>query len=106
MKVKHVASEVRMEIDLLIYDLNVAIEIDGPAHWDEKFRGKERLQQQKRRDQAKNAAVLNAGLSLIRVMANGESEFNCTQLLDRLDKELKKIQKKGPLKGIKTIRMK
>jgi len=55
-----------LEIDILIPDLKLAIEIDGPSHHLPIY-GEDKLQKKREADQRKNGLLISAGYSVIRV---------------------------------------
>jgi len=56
----------KMHFDLFIHDLGVVIEIDGPAHSTDIW-GKDKLARTKKSDRLKNAQIMDAGFTLIRI---------------------------------------
>ena len=56
----------RLQIDLYIPTMNVAIEVDGPSHFEPVW-GDEALKRNKKYDDKKSGLILGKGLSLIRI---------------------------------------
>ncbi len=93
----------RLQIDLFLPELNVAIEVDGPSHdlpvWGEKV-----LRRNQRADREKNGLVLARGLVLIRVKHRRNlSAKRQRDLLGGLLEILKKIEQKFPPKNERLI---
>jgi len=63
---QHLISNEKMHLDLLVRDLAVAIEVDGPSH-DQPIWGKEKLVKSKAADTKKEGLLMGAGFSIIRV---------------------------------------
>lgn len=63
---KHTIMNEKMEIDILIPALGVAIEVDGVSHFDSVW-GQKRLDKQKDADTRKNGLIAMSGYCLIRV---------------------------------------
>lgn len=59
-------SNERLQVDLFLTELNVAIEIDGPAHFFPIW-GEESLERHIKADEQKTGLLLDAGFTLIRV---------------------------------------
>lgn len=63
---EHIIEQEALQIDMLLPDLKVAIEVDGPTHFEPVW-GEANLQKHIRRDQIKNGLLLSAGYTVIRI---------------------------------------
>jgi very-short-patch-repair endonuclease len=59
-------SNTKLQIDLFLPTMNLAIEVDGPSHFSPIW-GEDALERNKRYDEKKNGLLTGKGLSLIRV---------------------------------------
>lgn len=59
-------SNTKLQIDLFLPTMNLAIEVDGPSHFSPIW-GEEALQRNKKYDEKKNGLLAGKGLSLIRI---------------------------------------
>ncbi len=93
----------RLQIDLFLPDINIAIEVDGPSH-DLPVWGEEVLKRNQRADREKNGLVLARGLVLIRVKHRRNlSAKRKRDLLGDLIVVLKQIEQKFPPKNERLI---
>ncbi len=101
---KALISNVNLEIDMLIPDLNVAIEIDGPSHFLPIW-GEETLKRNIRADAEKSALLLNAGYCMIRVkdMTTTRTKRGLRIAGELLIEALKKVSNKFPSIGERLI---
>jgi len=96
----------KLEIDLYIPRLNVAIEIDGPSHflpiWGEK-----NLQRHIKADAHKSGLLLNAGVMVLRVkcVTKNLSKRKQQYVLDAILHKLKEIEENFPPRGQRYIEM-
>lgn len=86
----HMMVNEKLHIDIMLPDLNVAIEVDGPSH-SEPVWGEGVLARNQRSDNVKTGLVLSQGLVLIRVkypktLTQIKKRDRLTKLLDALDK--------------------
>jgi very-short-patch-repair endonuclease len=96
---KHILSNEKLEIDLFIHDLSVAIECDGPTHFLPIY-GEEQLEIVKKRDKQKDGLVLSGGCCLIRVrQAKNLSNLFVEKSWGKLHEILKNIEAKFPPQG-------
>lgn len=58
--------EEKLEVDIIVKDLNLAIEIDGISHFEPVW-GEEKLESQQNADRKKYGILLNSGLNILRV---------------------------------------
>lgn len=101
-----------LEIDLLLPELQTVIEVDGPSHFipiwgDTDQKRYENLQRQIKSDSHKSGIILSHGFVMIRVkhLCKSISEKNKRDLLNKILKELKKIEKKFPPQGKRFIEL-
>lgn len=94
----------RLQIDLLIPALNIAIEVDGPSHY-ENIWGDEVLRKNQQRDREKNGLLLRQGFVIIRIrQGRGSlSEKFKRETLKSLLAQVESIQKKRPKAGQRYI---
>lgn len=89
-------SNTKLQIDIFIPSISVAIEIDGPSHFEPVW-GNEALKRNIKYDQKKTGLILGKGLVLIRIKQ--KSDFSKTRafvVYDKLLQILKNIQKNFP----------
>lgn len=101
---KGIAYNRELELDILLPDLNVVIEVDGPSHFLPIW-GQASLDRQIRADNEKAESIKKAGLVLIRIknMAKDVSEKHKRDAVAQILPELKKIEKKFPPKKKRVI---
>lgn len=63
---EQILSNTKLQIDLFLPQLNVAIEVDGPSHFKPVW-GQDNLNKNKKYDNKKNGLILGKGLYLIRI---------------------------------------
>ena len=68
----------KLQIDLFIPKLNVAIEVDGPSHFEPVW-GDDSLQKNKKYDNKKTGLIIGKGLYLIRIKQS--KDFSTTRAL-------------------------
>lgn len=92
------------ELDLFLPDLMVAVEIDGPQHF-EAIYGDRPLEKTIMFDSVKNGALLSRGLCIIRIkyMVKNLTLTLEQKLIKIVVDELEKIKKKFPEKGKRFI---
>lgn len=95
-----------LEIDLFIPTLNVAIEVDGPAHFLPIW-GQDRLKKHLTADAKKAGLLLGHGYILIRIKhtRTNISEKYKRDVLSKLLTALNKIKKKAPAKNKRFIEL-
>lgn len=100
---EHLLVNERIHLDIYLPDLNTAIEIDGPSHFLPIW-GEEKLKKIQQTDSMKDGLLLTAGLCIIRLRQEKNlSTFYIDELINKLDIELLKIQKKFPPIGKRRI---
>jgi len=86
----------RLQIDLFIPTLKVAIEIDGPSHR-EAIWGQKSLNRNIKADREKSGLILNSGLVMLRVRAKPRvSDKYCRDLYTLIKEKLDQIKTKYP----------
>lgn len=86
----------KLQIDIMIPTINVAIEIDGPSHFLPVW-GEQTLQRNKKYDSKKEGLILGKGLVLIRVKQTMDfSKSRADKLYVDLNRILKEIQNNFP----------
>lgn len=100
---EHYVVREKLQIDLFIPSLNVAIEVDGPSHFNDIW-GEDVLAKNKQRDLEKNGLLLQRGCVIIRVKQTKRisNKFKRDVLKDLL-KVLEQIKIKVPTKGNRCI---
>lgn len=63
---EHILKNEKFHIDLYVEDVALAIEIDGPMHFEPVY-GEEKLQKRQAADFQKNGLILSSGMALVRV---------------------------------------
>tara|TARA_R110000823_G_scaffold20525_2_gene62741 strand:+ start:164 stop:937 length:774 start_codon:yes stop_codon:yes gene_type:complete len=100
---RHMLLNERLEIDMFVPELSVAIEIDGPSHFLPVW-GQEALEKTQKSDRQKSGLVLSSGMILIRIKhTKGLSEKYKRETLISLKSELDKLKKKFPSKDERLI---
>lgn len=86
----------KLQIDLFIPKLNVAIEVDGPSHFEPVW-GDDALKRNRKYDDKKTGLILGKGLYLIRIKQNKDfSKSRGLLILDKLQKILDDIKNNKP----------
>ena len=101
---EHWVERERLQIDLLVPALNLAIEVDGPSHYEDIW-GEEVLRKNQQRDHEKNGLLLRQGFVIIRIrQGRGSlSEKFKRDTFKNLLSEMEKIKKKRPKEGQRYI---
>ncbi len=96
----------KLEIDLLVTNLSVAIEVDGPSHFLPIW-GAESLQRNIKSDLEKTGLLLAQGLVVIRVkqMSSNISNLLKRNTLNIVLEAVKKIENKFPLRNKRLIEL-
>lgn len=93
----------KLQIDLFLPTLNVAIEIDGPSHFKPVW-GQESLKRNKGYDNKKTGLILGKGLVLIRIkQAKDFSKARAQTIYNTLKDQLIKIQNQFPDKDNRNL---
>lgn len=64
----HYVSDEKFEIDIAIYKDSLAIEVDGPTHWDPAIYGEENLKKVKEKDNRKDKMLNGMGWKVLRLL--------------------------------------
>jgi very-short-patch-repair endonuclease len=84
----------KLQIDLFLPKHNIAIEVDGPSHFEPVW-GDDALSRNKKYDDKKSGLILGKGLFLIRIKQSKDfSNARANIILDDLLSEIANIQKK------------
>lgn len=93
----------KLQIDLFLPTLNVAIEVDGPSHFKPVW-GQENLKRNKGYDNKKTGLILGKGLVLIRIKQTKDfSKARAQKIYSKLFDELNNIQQKFPNKDNRNL---
>jgi len=93
----------RLQVDLLLPELNIAIEVDGPSHFKPVW-GYDALQRNIRADKEKTGLLIGRGLVLIRVrQTKSLSDKYLRDILSDVLDTIRKIKKKFPSEGERQI---
>lgn len=96
-------SNTKLQIDLFLPILNVAIEVDGPSHFEPVW-GETTLKRNKGYDNKKTGLILGKGLVLIRVRQLKDFSNSRAQLIyNKLKLKLSDIENKFPDQDNRTI---
>lgn len=86
----------KLQIDLFLPSINVAIEVDGPSHFEPVW-GDQALQRNISYDTKKQGLILGKGLALIRIKQNKDfSKARAHVIYDELKKIIDNIKNKFP----------
>lgn len=92
-----------LQIDLFIPDLNVALEVDGPSHFEDIW-GADNLRKNQARDNEKTGLLLQRGCVIIRVrQTQALSEKYKRDTLANVIQTLEHIKRKKPVRGKRHI---
>lgn len=98
-------SNTKLQIDLFLPTMNIAIEVDGPSHFKEVW-GTDTLKKNVKYDNKKTGLILGKGLVLIRIRQEMDySESRANIVFDRLIAEVEKINHKFPDPGFREIKI-
>ena len=96
---EHLLVNERLQIDLFVPKLNVAIEVDGPSHFLPIW-GQKTLQRNQKSDAQKNGLLLGKGLIIVRVRYQSAlSHKNKRDISNKLLSLIKQIETKRPPVG-------
>lgn len=92
------------KIDLFLPAYNLAIEIDGPAHR-EAIYGPDKLESSKAKDKAKDQAMKQMGMTIIRIIDNqkGISKYNTKVVMDFILETIKMLETNSHLYRVVEI---
>jgi len=93
----------KFHIDLYIPSCRMAIEVDGPMHFEPVF-GEEKLKRRQAADFQKNGLILSSGMVLVRVkLTKKESQRYLRYILESIEKVIKNVETNFPEKGKRYI---
>jgi len=102
---EQILSNTKLQIDLFLPTINVAIEVDGPSHFKEVW-GKDTLKKNIRYDNKKTGLILGKGLVLIRIKQTMDfSRARASLIYTKLVEILQKVQKDFPQPGHREIKI-
>lgn len=100
---EQVLSNTKLQIDIFIPKLNIAIEIDGPSHFLPVW-GNDALSRNIKYDNKKTGLILGKGYVLIRIkQARDFSKTRASLIYDKLLKTIQSIQENFPTINNRTI---
>lgn len=100
---EQILSNTKLQIDLFLPELNVAIEVDGPSHFLPVW-GEETLQRNIKYDNKKSGLILGKGLVLIRIKQMSDfSPSRAKIIMDDLLQTIEKIKIKFPSSNDRII---
>lgn len=89
-------SNTKLQIDLFLPTMNVAVEIDGPSHFSPIW-GEDALKKNKKYDNKKNGLILGRGMALIRIKQTKDYSPSRAEIIaSKLLSQLTDIQDKFP----------
>jgi very-short-patch-repair endonuclease len=98
-------SNTKLQIDLFIPKMNVAIEVDGPSHFEPVW-GDDALKRNKKYDNKKSGLIIGKGLVLIRIKQKRDfSKSRADIIYKKLKVELDKIHSKFPSSNNRIINL-
>lgn len=85
---EHILSNTKLQIDLFIATLNLAIEVDGPSHF-ENIWGDQSLSRNKKYDNKKEGLLIGKGISILRIKQSYDfSETRANVLYEKIKPSL------------------
>jgi very-short-patch-repair endonuclease len=100
---EHLLLNEKLHIDLFLPESSIAIEIDGPSHF-EPIWGQEALERTQKSDRQKSGLILNSGLVLVRIKnTKGISERFKRDIKSKLLFEIENILDKFPSRNKRYI---
>lgn len=102
---EQILSNTKLQIDLFLPQLNIAIEVDGPSHYEPVW-GEDALKRNKSYDNKKTGLILGKGLVLIRLKQIKDfSPSRARILYDQIKDILGQIQRKFPDKDNRYFKL-
>lgn len=96
---EQILSNTKLQIDLFLPTMNIAIEVDGPSHFEPVW-GEDTLAKNKKYDQKKTGLIIGKGLKLIRIKQTHDfSSSRSSILYEKLIDAIQSI-KKSPIKSL------
>lgn len=100
---ERIVTNQRLQVDLFLPALNIAMEVDGPSHFLPIW-GQERLESNRRSDSQKAGLILTQGWCLLRVrQTKALSQKYKRDILAKVLDNLRQIKKKFPPRGKRMI---
>lgn len=100
---EHSLLNTKLQIDLFLPTLNIAIEVDGPSHFEPVW-GQDNLKRNKNYDNKKTGLILGKGLVLIRIKQTRDfSKARALTIYSELKQHIENIQTKFPNKDNRNI---
>jgi very-short-patch-repair endonuclease len=92
---EHILSNTKLHIDLFLPKLNIAIEVDGPSHFEPVW-GEEALKRNQNYDHKKTGLLIGKGINLIRIKQQRDfSKSRAKKIFGRLMKAIADIENQG-----------
>lgn len=89
---EEILANTKLQIDIYVPEKNVAIEVDGPSHFEPVW-GQDSLNKNKKYDEKKTGLILGKGMKLIRIkQKNDYSKARASMLSEKLISALKNIE--------------
>lgn len=102
---EQILSNTKLQIDLFLPTMNIAIEVDGPSHFKEVW-GKDSLKKNIKYDNKKTGLILGKGLVLIRIRQEMDfSKARATVVYDKLKQIIEDIETNFPAAGNRDIKI-
>ena len=102
---EQILSNTKLQIDLFLPTMNIAIEVDGPSHFKEVW-GKDSLKKNIKYDNKKTGLILGKGLVLIRIRQSMDFSRARAQIVyTKLKEQLEQIKHKFPGAGNRDIKI-
>lgn len=96
-------SNTKLQIDLFLPTLNIAIEVDGLSHFEPVW-GEDTLKRNQKYDNKKTGLILGKGLVLIRIIQKKDfSKTRASVLYQELKNQIQQIENKFPAVNNRTI---
>lgn len=97
---EQILSNTKLQIDLYLPTMNIAIEIDGPSHFSPIW-GKDVLDKNKKYDRTKSGLIIGKGLKLIRIKQTHDfSKARANILYKNLVSTINKLQNSNNIKSL------
>lgn len=92
---EQILSNTKLQIDLFMTELNIAIEVDGPSHFEPVW-GEEVLRKNRKYDNTKTGLIIGRKMNLIRIKQEKDfSKSRARVIMDRLKEAIMSIQNDG-----------
>lgn len=102
---EQILSNTKLQIDIFLPTMNVAVEVDGPSHFKEVW-GENALKKNITYDNKKTGLILGKGLALIRIRQTMDfSKSRADLIYDKLLDVLQGIRKQFPQSGDREIKL-